>query len=78
MDCSFLDAYTCVLLSNGIRQFGVSNRNFRDADLHRRAVTQFGEDRIAELELYLRTAAEQIFDVEGAEVHPNLEPLNQE
>ncbi len=47
-------------------------------ELRRRAVTQFGEDRAVELESYLRTAAEQIFDVDSAEVHPDLEPLNQE
>ena len=48
-------------------------------ELRRRAVAQFGEDRAVELESYLRTAAEQVFDVDnGAEVHPDLEPLNQE
>ena len=47
-------------------------------ELRRRAVAQFGEDRAAELESYLRTAAEQVFDVDNAEVHPDLEPLNQE
>ncbi len=47
-------------------------------ELRRRAAAQFGEDRAVELESYLRTAAEQIHDVEGAEVHPDLEPLNQE
>ena len=47
-------------------------------ELRRRAVAQFGEDRAVELESYLRTAAEQIFDVDSAEVHPDLEPLNQE
>ena len=47
-------------------------------ELRRRAVAEFGEDRAAELESYLRTAAEQIFDVDNVEVHPYLEPLNQE
>ena len=47
-------------------------------ELRRRAVAEFGEDRAVELEAYLRTAAEQVFDVEGAEVHPDLEPLFQE
>ena len=47
-------------------------------ELRRRAVAQFGEDRAVELESYLRTAAEQIHDVDRAEVHPDLEPLNQE
>ena len=47
-------------------------------ELRRRAVAQFGEHRAVELESYLRTAAEQISDVDNAEVHPNLEPLNQE
>ena len=46
-------------------------------ELCQRAVAQFGEDRAVELESYLRTAAEQIFDVDNAEVHPDLEPLNQ-
>lgn len=47
-------------------------------ELRRRAVVEFGEDRAAELESYLRTAAQQIYDVESAEVHPDLEPLFQE
>ncbi|MCY4416164.1 MAG: hypothetical protein OXE87_07640 [Chloroflexi bacterium] len=48
-------------------------------ELRRRAVVEFGEDRAAELESYLRTAAQQIFDVEGAaDVNPDLEPLFQE
>ncbi len=47
-------------------------------ELRRRAVAQFGEDRAVELESYLRTAAEQIHDVDRVEVHPDLEPLNQE
>lgn len=46
-------------------------------ELRRRAVAEFGEDRAVELESYLRTAAEQIYDVDRAEVHPDLEPLNQ-
>ena len=47
-------------------------------ELRRRAVVEFGEERAAELESYLRTAAQQIYDVEGADVHPDLEPLFQE
>ncbi len=47
-------------------------------ELRRRAVTEFGEDRAAELEPYLRTAAQQIYDVDSAETHPDLEPLFQE
>ncbi len=47
-------------------------------ELRRRAVVEFGEDRAEELESYLRTAAEQIFDVDQADVDPDLEPLFQE
>ena len=47
-------------------------------ELRRRAVAQFGEERAVELESYLRTAAQQVHDVDGADVHPDLEPLNQE
>ena len=47
-------------------------------ELRRRAVAQFGEERAVDLESYLRTAAEQIYDVDNAAVHPDLEPLNQE
>ena len=48
-------------------------------ELRRRAVVEFGEERAVELESYLRTAAQQIFDVEGADdVNPDLEPLFQE
>ncbi len=47
-------------------------------ELRRRAVVEFGEERAGELESYLRTAAQQIHDVESAEVHPDLEPLFQE
>ena len=47
-------------------------------ELLRRAVAQFGEDRAVDLKSYLRTSVEQISDVDNAEVHPNLEPLNQE
>ena len=47
-------------------------------ELRRRAVAEFGEERAVELESYLRTASEQIFDVDNAAVHPDLEPLNQE
>ena len=44
-------------------------------ELRRRAVAQFGEERAGELEDYLRTAAQQVVDVEGADTHPDLEPL---
>ena len=44
-------------------------------ELRRRAVAEFGEERAAELEDYLRTASQQVSDVESAEVHPDLEPL---
>ena len=47
-------------------------------ELRRRAVAEFGEDRAVELESYLRTAAEQIHDIDGASVDPDLEPLFQE
>lgn len=47
-------------------------------ELRRRAVVEFGEERAVELESYLRIAAQQIYDVEGAEAHPDLEPLFQE
>ncbi len=47
-------------------------------EMRRRAVVEFGEDRAEELESFLRTAAEQIRDVERADVHPDLEPLFQE
>ncbi len=47
-------------------------------ELRRRAVVEFGEERAVELESFLRTAAEQIFDVDRADVHPDLEPLFQE
>ena len=47
-------------------------------ELRRRAVSEFGEERAGELESYLRTAAQQIYDVDGAEVDPDLEPLFQE
>ena len=47
-------------------------------ELRRRAVAEFGEERAVKLESYLRTAAQQIYDVESAEVHPDLEPLFQE
>ena len=45
------------------------------AELRRRAVSEFGEERAAELEDYLRTTAQQVADVEEADVHPDLEPL---
>ena len=44
-------------------------------ELRRRAVAAFGEERASELEDYLRTAAQQVEDVETADVHPDLEPL---
>ncbi len=44
-------------------------------ELRRRAVAEFGEERAVELEEYLRTAAQQVTDVESAGVHPDLEPL---
>jgi hypothetical protein len=47
-------------------------------ELRRRAVAEFGEERAVELESYLRTAAEQISDVDSATVNPDLEPLFQE
>ena len=47
-------------------------------ELRRRAVAQSVEDRTVELESYLRTAAEQVSDVDNAKVHPDLEPLNRE
>ena len=47
-------------------------------ELRRRAVVEFGEERAVELESFLRTAAQQIYDVDGADVHPDLEPLFQE
>ena len=47
-------------------------------ELRRRAVAEFGEHRAEELESFLRTAAEQIFDVDQADVDPDLEPLYQQ
>lgn len=44
-------------------------------ELRRRAVAMLGEKRAEDLEDYLRTTARQISDVEGAEVHRDLEPL---
>ena len=44
-------------------------------ELRRRAVVEFGEERAKELEEYLWTAAQQVTDVESAEVHRDLEPL---
>ena len=44
-------------------------------ELRRRAVAMFGERRAEDLEDYLRTTAQQIWDVESAEVDPDLEPL---
>ena len=47
-------------------------------ELRRRAVAEFGEARAAELESFLTTAAQQIADVDDADVDPDLEPLFQE
>ena len=47
-------------------------------ELRRRAAAQFGEERAAELESFLRTTAGQIHDVDRADAHPDLEPLFQE
>ena len=44
-------------------------------ELRRRAVAEFGEDRAAELEDYLRTAAQQVFDINGVDIDPDLEPM---
>ena len=44
-------------------------------ELKRRAVSQFGEERAAELEESLQTTAGQIAAVEQAETAPDLEPL---
>ena len=46
-------------------------------ELRRRAVQEFGEGRAGELEDYLRTAAQQVSDVDTAAVDPDLEPLVQ-
>ncbi len=46
-------------------------------ELRRRAVVEFGENRAEELESFLRTAAEQVYDVDQADVDPDLEPLFQ-
>ena len=48
------------------------------AELRRRAATEFGEARAVELESFLRTTAQQIYDVGHAEAHSDLEPLFQE
>lgn len=45
------------------------------AELRRRAVSEFGEERAAELEDFLRAAAQQVADVADADTHPDLEPL---
>ena len=47
-------------------------------ELRRRAVSMFGEERAGELEDYLRTTARQIWDVEEASVHPDMEPAIQD
>ena len=44
-------------------------------ELHRRAVAEFGEQRAAELEEFLQTAARQVADVEQAGASPDLEPM---
>ena len=44
-------------------------------ELRRRALAMFGEERTEDLEEYLRTTARQIWDVEGAGVHRDREPL---
>ena len=44
-------------------------------EMRRRAVAMFGEERAVDLEDYLRTTAQQIWDVERAGVHADLEPL---
>ena len=45
-------------------------RSFAD-----RAVAEFGEQRAAELEEFLQTAARQVAEVEQADAHPDMEPL---
>ncbi len=45
------------------------------AELRRRAVAEYGEERAEELEDFLRTTAQQVADVENAAVHPDSEPL---
>ena len=47
-------------------------------ELRRRAVAEFGEERAAELEDYLRTAAGQVIDVEQADTHRDVEPMHQD
>ena len=44
-------------------------------ELRRRAVAEFGEQRAAELEEFLQTAARQVTDVDQADTHPDLEPM---
>ena len=44
-------------------------------ELRRRAVVEFGEQRVAELEEFLQTAAQQVAEVEQADPHPDLEPM---
>ncbi len=44
-------------------------------ELNRRAVAEFGEQRAAELEEFLQTAARQVADVEQAGADPDLEPM---
>ena len=45
------------------------------AELRRRAVAEYGEERATELEDFLRTTAQQVADVENVAVHPDSEPL---
>lgn len=47
-------------------------------DLCRRAAAQFGDNRVVEPRSYPRIAAKRIFDVDNVEIHPDLDPLNQE
>ena len=47
------------------------------AELRGRAVAEFGEERAAELEDFLRTTASQTAEVEQAHASPGLEPLLQ-
>ncbi len=53
-----------------------NDRNRMYEELRRRAVAEFGEARAVELESFLRAAAEQVSDVDRADVHPDLEPLH--
>ena len=46
--------------------------------LGRGVVVQFGERHAVELESNLETAAQHKSEVDNAEVHPDLDPLNRE